>query len=203
MAGVQAYSFGFTVGGGLLLQEANLVYPLLEPGIESSTLAKRIADSNLLGQRTQATGSRVSSELAKRFSHLTPDEVNYFNSAFYEDQAALLWIAACRTYRLLGEFATTVVRDKFLSLSTSLEPSEFESFLRQRALWADEISRLTDSTQYKLRQSTYLMLKEVGILSSENTIQERELSPSLLAVIAESNLPGIDFFTSYQIGAAG
>ena len=203
MAGQEAYSFGFTVGGGLLLQEANLVSSLLEPGVESSTLAKRISDSNLLGQRTQATGSRVSSELAKRFSNLTPDEVNFFISAYYEDQTALLWVAACRTYKLLGEFATLIVRDKFLSLSTLLEPSDFESFLRQRALWSDEISRLTDSTQYKLRQSTYLMLKEVGILSSENTIQQRELSPALLTLIRESNLPGLEYFTSHQIGSEG
>ena len=195
------YSFGFTVGGGLLLQEANLVVSMFDPHIESSIVARRIADSKVLGQRTQATGSRVSSELVKRFSNLTEDEINYFKSAYSEDQTALLWIAACRTYKLLGEFATLVVRDKFLSLSTLLEAYDFESFLRQRALWSEEISQLTESTQYKLRQSTFLMLREVGILSSENVIHERELSSSLLEVITRSKPNGIEFFTSHQSGA--
>jgi hypothetical protein len=47
---------------------------------------------------------------------LLPEELDYLASADTVEQRYLLWLAICRHYRFVGDFAVNVVREKFGSL---------------------------------------------------------------------------------------
>ncbi len=57
-----------------------------------------------------------------------------------------MWAAACRRYDLIGEFAEEVLRERFLTLAATLGYEDFDSFMRAKALWHEELADLKDST---------------------------------------------------------
>ena len=55
-----------------------------------------------------------------------------------------------------------MLRERFLLLTPTLGHDDFDSFLRGKALWHNEIAGLKDSTLRKLRANLFLMLAEAG-----------------------------------------
>ena len=81
-----------------------------------------------------------------------------------------MWAAACRRYDLIGEFAEEVLRERFLLLAPTLDYEDFDSFVRGKALWHEEVADLKDSTLQKLRSNVFRMLVEAGLLSDDGRI---------------------------------
>jgi hypothetical protein len=95
-----------------------------------------------------------------------------------------MWAAACRRYSLLGEFAEEVLRERFLVLAPTLDHSDFDSFVRTKAVWHEELAELKESTYRKLRANVFLMLREAGLLSDNGRINPVVLTDRLAAVFA-------------------
>jgi hypothetical protein len=108
---------------------------------------------------------REVSEAVKRLSALTDDEVKLFLDATGTERAQLLWVAACRRYGLIGEFAEEVVRERFLVLALSLSYADFDSFVRNKALWHKELADVRPSTLQKLRSNVFKMLGDAGLVA--------------------------------------
>ena len=79
-------------------------------------------------------------ETVKRLSALTDDEVELLVDATASERGHLMWAAACRRYDLIGEFAEEVLRERFLLLASTLEYEDFDSFIRTKALWHEELA---------------------------------------------------------------
>ena len=77
-----------------------------------------------------------------------------------------MWVAACRRYAFIGDFAEDVVRERFLLLTPSLGYDDFDSFVRGKALWHPELVEVKVSTLQKLRATVFRMLTEAGLLVS-------------------------------------
>ena len=95
----------------------------------------------------------------------------------------LLWLAACKRYKLLYEFGSEVIRNKFLQLDLSVSPNEFDDFLEAKCIWHPKIEHLAFSTRTKLRQVALRMLREAEILGADNIIQPIMLSTDVARVI--------------------
>ena len=95
---------------------------------------------NLLQARTHRTGVRLVRETVQRLSALTDDEVELLIEATASERGHLMWAAACRRYELIGEFAEEVLRERFLLLASTLEYQDFDSFVRAKALWHEELA---------------------------------------------------------------
>ena len=57
------------------------------------------------------------------------------------DQQALLWLAACRTYRFVGEFAVEVIRERYLSYQFDLPLEAFDILFDTKAEWDEGIGQ--------------------------------------------------------------
>jgi hypothetical protein len=128
-------------------------------------------------------------EIVNRLSTLGEEEVRFLtNEAGRQEQQYLLWVATCRAYRFVREFALEVICDRYLSYQVDLPLESFDIFFAAKADWDDGLAAISDTTLNKLRQILFRMMREASILSAENRIQSTYLSASLKLLI-ESAAP--------------
>lgn len=193
MPGTSRYALSFGTGS-LLLREALIAAPLYLRERDWARVRELIKDDNLLQTRTQSSGQRSTREVTQRLSALTDDELELFAEATSSECAHLLWTAVCRRYELVGEFAEEVVRERFLLLTPTLGYNEFDSFLRGKALWHDELDELKDSTRSKLRSTVFRMLVEADLLTRDGRIQPAMLSGRVADALSARTPSDIRFF---------
>lgn len=163
------YRLSFTVGG-LLARESLLAVPMYLETRDWQSVRSGMDSENTLQARTVSSAQRLSRELTQRLSTLTDREIELIPDSTSEERCHLMWAAACRQYELIGDFAEEVLRERFLLLTPNLTPEHFESFLRTKSMWHEELEKLTGSTQRKLRTNLYRMLREAGLLSQSGSI---------------------------------
>lgn len=166
---VERYALSFT-SGALLSREAVIAAPLYLRERDWARVRELIGESNLLQSRTISSGFRLAREVAQRLAVLTDSELELLIEATATERGHLMWVAACRRYTLIGDFAEEVVRERFILLTPTLSYDDFDSFARGKALWHSELAELKDSTMQKIRSTLFQMLTEAGLLSERRDI---------------------------------
>lgn len=177
------YALSFT-SGALLAREALVAAPLYLREHDWSKVRELIAEDNLLQSRTRSSGFRLAREVAQRLSVLSDGEIELLVDGTPTERGYLMWAAACRRYDLIGEFAEEVLRERFLVLGVTLDYDDFDSFIRGKALWHEEVADLKESTLRKLRSTVFRMLVEAGLLSDDGRITQAVLSARLADTLA-------------------
>lgn len=137
---------------------------------------------------------RRSREITERLAMLSEEELELLATGSSAERGHLLWVAACRRYRLIGEFAEEVLRERFLTMANTLEYADFDTFLRGKAMWHTEIDELTDLTTRKLRSNLFRMMVASGLLSVKGRISPTLLSSRLASLLGERLPSDIRFF---------
>lgn len=187
------YALSFT-SGALLMREALVVAPIYLREHDWPKVRELVEQDNLLQSRTRSTGFRLAREVAQRLAVLTDTEIELLIGATTSERGHLMWAAACRRYDLIGEFAEEVLRERFLILTSTLDYNAFDSFLRGKALWHEEIADLKESTLQKLRSTVFRMLVEAGFLSEDGHILQAVLSTRVADVLSARTPNDIRFF---------
>jgi hypothetical protein len=130
----------------------------------------------------------------QRLAELTDTEIELLVDGTSVERGHLMWAAACRRYGLLGEFAEEVLRERFLVLAPTLDHSDFDSFMRTKAMWHEELGALKDTTYRKLRANVFLMLHEAGLLGDSGHITPVVLTDRLAAVFGSRSPSDVRFF---------
>ena len=191
------YALSFTTGA-LLAREAGVLAPLYIERRDWEQVRDAAVEGNLLQARTYRTGVRLVRETVKRLSALTDDEVELLVEATASERGYLMWAAACRRYEFIGEFAEEVLRERFLLLASTLEYEEFDSFIRTKALWHDELAAIKGSTLQKLRSNVFKMLREAELLSEAGHIMPVALSERIVATLTAGASNDLRFFPTKQ-----
>lgn len=144
----------------------------------------RVITQNLLQARTANTSRRFYSEIASRLKTLYIEELTLLTEGTSHEQSQLLWIAVCRRYAFIADFAREVLRERYLSLKMTLQPEDFDIFFNQQAHWHDELDSIAEATRVKARQTVLKMMKEAGLITFDNTINPTVLSARVLDVVA-------------------
>lgn len=188
------YRMSFTTGG-LFLQESIEVARLHRDGEAWEDTARRALDQGATALPKSASKRRSLREITNRLRVLTDTERRFLlEGADRTDQKALLWIATCRAYRFVGEFAVEVVRERYLSYQMDLPRSSFDIALENKAEWNEGLASLSMSTRIKLRQVLFRIMHEAGILSQDNRIQAAILSSQLRTIIQEHDPNELAYF---------
>jgi hypothetical protein len=182
------YIMSFTAGA-LLYHETIIVAKLIvEIGNWDEVRDKILAD-NALQMRTPNSSKRIYREIAPRLKQLTPSEFELLQNGSYREQHYLLWLAVCKRYRFIYDFAVEILREKFLKLDFELTNNEYEVFFDTKAEWHPEVERVAKSTRIKQRQIVFKMMRDAELLSADNLIIPALLSPRLKETIASDD-PG-------------
>jgi len=194
---VGRYALSFTTGALLVREGALLASVYVEQGDWERVRGAAVED-NLLQARTYSTAVRVARETIKRVSVLSDDELELLVEATASERGYLMWAAACRRYEFIGEFAEEVLRERFLLLASTLEYQDFDSFVRSKALWHEELAEIKDSTLQKLRSNVFKMLQEAELRSEAGYIMPAVLSERVVSALSARTPNDLRFFPTQQ-----
>ncbi|MET3124313.1 hypothetical protein AAKU67_003928 [Oxalobacteraceae bacterium GrIS 2.11] len=180
---VNRYRLSFTTGG-LFLQEAPIVVERYLALRDWSKTRDQVRSDNLLQVRTSAAALRISKELIARLELLESDELEELVQGSARDRGYLLWVAACRRYAIIHDFAVEVLREHYLLMRRQLSFGDYDAFYNAKALWHTELDEIASSTQHKLRQNLFRMLRDADLISDRQQIQGAMLSPRLAQLLA-------------------
>jgi hypothetical protein len=177
------YRLSFTTGG-LFSQESAMVANLYLKNLDWQQTRNHVREQNLLQVRTAAAALRISQEVVSRLEHLSVPELQCVVDGTLRERGYLLWTAACLRYAFILEFAVEVLREYFVTLRQILRLKDFDAFFNGKAMWHDELDGTALSTQNKLRQNLFRMMREADLISPENLIQPAMLTPRIAALLS-------------------
>lgn len=189
------YLMSFTTGGMFYQDSVNLTNIYLDKKCWPEVKEIALLD-NLLQARTKSTAQRVLGEIIARLTLLTDNQLQLLANGTRSEQNYILWLAICKRYSFIREFATEVLREKFLSLEIMLTHDDYDYFYNKKAQWHEELENLKPTTKNKNRSVIFRMLLEAELMTSGNLIIPALFTKELVAVIAVDNA---SFFTCYPI----
>ncbi|MEN8723147.1 MAG: DUF1819 family protein [Alphaproteobacteria bacterium] len=131
---------------------------------------------------------RTLGEIKNRLICLTDAEIDYLcDEADRQDQANILWLAACRAYRLVREFAVEVIREQYLSYQLDLTLESFDRLFEAKAEWDEDLAALNETTLLRCRQVLFKLMREASIISDDRKILTSYISPALRNLILRNN----------------
>ena len=178
-----SYRMSFTTGGLYRTEALKLTESFLRLGDWAKT-GHAAQSHNLLQARAFSTAQRVIREVVYRLQRLSTEELHLLLEGDPQEQSALLWIAVCRRYPFIGEFATEVLRERFLSLQPDLNYEHYDAFFNRKSDWHPELEKLSQATRKKLRQVLFKILKEADLLVDGHLINPPLLSARLLDTLS-------------------
>ncbi len=190
-----SYVLSFTAGG-LLYHESTTVAECYLRHEDWEQTVEEIREHNLLQSRTASTTTRKLREIQTRLSALTRPQIHLLSTGSRFDQNMLLWLACCKSYRVLADFAREVVFDKFVRLDLEISTMEVERFFDTKAIYRDEVESLKETTRTKLVTVVMRMLRESELITDNNHIQSPVMSPRLKQLIADDSA---ELFTLFPI----
>ena len=196
------YSMSFTTGCLFHRESVELAALYLALGDWNSVRDKVISE-NLLQMRTLNALKRVCREVISRLKTLSQNEIEFLTECNHQEQAYLLWVAVCRRYRFIADFAVEVLRERYITLKTDLSYEDFDSFFNKKSEWHSELDELSPTTRNKLRQVLFKTLRETALLAGNNMINSAMLSPRLQDLILQGNSRDILYFPVFESDLKG
>lgn len=191
------YALSFATGG-LLVREATVVAPVYVEHRDWVKTREIAVNKNLLQSRTHSTAVRRVREVIKRLSALSDCEVESLTEMTASERSHLLWVAICRRYDFIGQFAEEVLRERFLTLARTVSYEDYDSFYRAKAVWHDELGEITDSSYRKLRQVLFRMMVEAGLLTAKGTIEPVLFTARIARFLTQRSPSDIRFFPTRE-----
>jgi len=198
----EKYNMSFTTGGLFLSESIKLAEIYLELN-DWDIVREKVLSNNLLQSRTLSTAKRNFREVASRLKYLTADELLFFANTNLHDQGYILWIAVCRRYIFISEFAAEVLRERYISLKSDLNYDEFDYFFHRKSELNPELDHISSKTRTKLRQVLFKILRESDLLTANNIIHAALLSPGLLDLISHSHNQDALYFPVFESDLRG
>ena len=187
------YSMSFSTGG-LFHHDSVRIAMLYSDSGNWTKVREIVVEQNILQTRTLASTQRASREICSRLKLLSDKELIVLIEGSSQDQAYILWLAICRRYRFIYEFAVEVLREKFLTLQYEIKYEDFDAFFNAKAAWDEDFDRITDSTRKKLRQVLFKILREAGLISPEHLIIPAILSSDVLKAVENTSRKDLSIF---------
>jgi hypothetical protein len=168
-----------------------------------NVVREKVIDENLLQTRTLNTLKRVSREVISRLKTLSADELECLMHSNHQDQAYILWLAVCRRYQFIADFAVEVLRERFITLKADLTYEDFDAFFNRKSEWHVELDGITQTTISKLRQVLFKMLREADLLTTNNMINAAMLSSRVIELIQQRSRRELLFFPAFESDVRG
>ncbi|SNR33858.1 DUF1819 family protein [Lutibacter flavus] len=180
MAKTNKYNFSFT-GFSLRVNEMTKVAEAMNEG-----LPVEMVD---FGDGNRNTGQRRLVEIKKRLKKLTDKELHLLIAGDFISQKQIAFLSVCKVHTFIRDFVVEVLREKLLVFDYQITEGDYISFYRRKSELHPEMENLTDRTQSAIRQVTFKILEEAGIIDNTKTkmIQPQLLDANVINTIASDN----------------
>jgi len=187
------YSMSFTAGSLLHNDSLKIALLFLESGSWKDVSAKAVKD-NILQSRTLSSAKRITNEICSRLKQLNKNELKVLIKGTSQEQAFILWVAVCRRYKFIYEFAVEVLRENFLRFQYELTYSDYDNFFDSKVSLNEKLEHIADSTKAKIRQVIFRMLREANLLNAKNMINPVILSSIIIDAIISNSKKDLRLF---------
>ena len=135
------YTFSFT-GASALIAETLIIAEEYNQLNNWTLVQKSLLQNNSLNKIKEGTFKREFSEIKKRLSNLTPEQLQIFNTGNYDDAKAIILLSLVKTYPFLNDFIIEVVRNKYLLYDNFLSEVDYIKFVNAKSLIHEELLQL-------------------------------------------------------------
>ena len=144
---------------------------------------------NQLGGGKSTTGKRMLTEFNKRLSNLTESELKLLVNGDLLTQKQIAFLSICKSQAFIRDFTVEVLREKLLVFDFQITEGDFISFYRRTVESQPESDRLTENTKNKIRQVTFKIQEQAGIIDSvkNKMTQPQLLDTTVIKAIASDN----------------
>lgn len=145
---------------------------------------KLVLQENILGTRTISSAKRLYRELKIRLQRLNINALSYLaNEADDQEQSQILWYSICETYPFIKDFAVEVLHENVSALKFSVKNDDYNRFFNKKAQWHSELDSLSESSEQKIRQVIFRMLREAGFTDKEGNLYTANISKRVLEAL--------------------
>lgn len=178
---IERYKFSFTAASLQVPVMTSLAEKMVNEGLSLDELKPED-----VGKERAKTNKRQFREMKNRLATLSDDEINHLARASYEEQRLLSMVAFARAYRFFYDFVTDVVAEKVALFNFTLTDMDYNVFFSRVAADHPEAEKLTSLTQKKVRQYTFKVLEQAGLINNvkERIIQVPQLSIAFTLLIS-------------------
>jgi hypothetical protein len=178
---IERYKFSFTAASLQVPVMTSLAEKMVNEGLSLDELKPED-----VGKERAKTNKRQFIEMKNRLATLSDDEINHLARASYEEQRLLSMVAFARAYRFFYDFVTDVVAEKVALFNFTLTDMDYNVFFSRVAADHPEAEKLTSLTQKKVRQYTFKVLEQAGLINNvkERIIQVPQLSIAFTSLIS-------------------
>jgi len=181
---IQKYSFSFT-GASALITETLAVaeeYYKLKDWKKTYWL---MLENNHLSKIKEGTFKREFSEIKKRLSLLTNEQLHLLINGNYDEAKSMILLSLIKAYPYVFDFIVEVLLNKYLLFDRMLLDSDYIRFVNSKSLQHPELEKITEITSKKVKQVLFKLLEQVGLITNikNGIILKPFLSSSVLYVI--------------------
>lgn len=163
---MEDYSAKLT-GEPFLYRETKIIGEYLHQGFEASELKKKNIEENLIQYKSKSAISRVNSAIFRRLNVLNADMLEEFvNGDLYTSRMLLIY-SIMKTDKLVCDFISELYKDKILLMKENIEQYEVVNWFDRKFAESVNLSKVSDKTQYKLRQVMMKIMIDSGLIMKE------------------------------------
>ncbi|WP_319589381.1 BrxA family protein [uncultured Draconibacterium sp.] len=187
MIDIEKYDFSFIA----LSMQVNLM-------VKSARTLKdnKKIDVAEIGDGNSKTGKRKLVDIKKRIKNLTSNELSLLLNGDLITQRQIAFLSICKTHFFIRDFTVEILREKLLVYDYQLTEGDYIIFYRRKSEMHPEMDKLTEKTQNKIRQVTFKILEQAGIIDDvkSKTIQPQLLEHSVIRTIEEDDKEWLKIF---------
>jgi hypothetical protein len=188
MVNKDKYSFSFT-GASALITETLIIAEEYKNLQDWKAVKNSLMEHNSLNKIKQSTFKREFSEIKKRLSSLTEEQLYLLIHGSYDDSKAMILLSLIKVYTFLNDFIVEVLRNKYLQFDTIISENDYFKFVNSKSISHNELNEITEVTTKKVKQVIFKLLEQVGLVTQtkNGTILKPILSLAAVDVIINEN----------------
>jgi hypothetical protein len=188
MVNKDKYSFSFT-GASALITETLIIAEEYKNLQDWKAVKNSLMEHNSLNKIKQSTFKREFSEIKKRLSSLTEEQLYLLIHGSYDDSKAMILLSLIKVYTFLNDFIVEVLRNKYLQFDTIISENDYFKFVNSKSISHNELNEITEVTTKKVKQVIFKLLEQVGLVNQtkNGTILKPILSLAAVDVIINEN----------------
>ena len=188
MVNKDKYSFSFT-GASALITETLIIAEEYKNLQDWKEVKNSLMEHNSLNKIKQSTFKREFSEIKKRLSSLSEEQLYLLINGSYDDSKAMVLLSLIKVYTFLNDFIVEVLRNKYLQFDTNISENDYFKFVHSKSISHNELNEITEVTAKKVKQVIFKLLEQVGLVTQTKNgiILKPILSHAAVDVIINEN----------------
>lgn len=185
------YRLSFTVGG-LFLHESVALAQAWVSSRDWNAVRGAVPNNFFVASGGASSATRLRNEAIRRLRNLKEEELTHLSECPVTDAKALCWVAACREYRLLSDFAWQILLDHHSPYAEPIRGANFEMLLDGLAAADTNVASMKRTTRARLSSVLLRMLREAELIDEEGRVLTLPITDGLRSLLSRHTIGGLD-----------